>query len=161
MVTSSAMAKWFLSGCDQSTEPDVDRGLARARLHLDAVAQQLVDGPIPVVEALAGVSGRLAEQVQGALDQALVVPLLLPEETAQQVLLDVAVALPVAPVPEVGIAQPLPEERHHALLGLLLYLADGAHLRSVLRLAGFDPFGHASAGASTYRHSGGPPACHR
>ena len=89
-------------------QPDGLRVLADVGLHLHAVAQQVVDGPVAVVEALARVARFSLEQVQRPVDQVLVVALLL-EKGAQQVRLDVAVAVALVPVAEVVVAQRVAE----------------------------------------------------
>ena len=101
-------------------QPDGLRVLADLGLHLHAVAQQVVDRPVAVVEALAGVARRLVEHVQRPGDQRLVVALLLQPGTRSKLRLDVAVALAVGPVAEIVVAQLLAEQLHHALLGPLL-----------------------------------------
>ena len=55
-VTSSAMAKWLFSGCFQSISQTVTVFSPTSGLHLHAVAQQVVDRLVAVVEALAGVA---------------------------------------------------------------------------------------------------------
>ena len=103
--------------------------LAHVGLHLHAIAQQVIDGAVAVVEALAGVACRLVQIMQRPGDQRLVVTLLLAEKRSQQCLFDVAVAFAVGPVAEVVVAERVAEQLHHALLGLLFDLADGAHTR--------------------------------
>src|SRR3989442_220207 len=56
-------------------EPDIYCVLAHPGLHLHGVAQQLIHGPVAVIEALAGVARRLVEQMQRSRDQRLVVTL--------------------------------------------------------------------------------------
>ena len=51
-----------------------------------------------------------------------------PQPAGEVGLLDVAVAAPALPVPEVGVAEGVPEKGDHPLLGEDLPLADGAHV---------------------------------
>ena len=111
-------------------EPDIHRILTHARLHLHGVAQHVIHGAVPVVEALAGVARRLVEEVERPRDERLVVTLLLAEKLPQQGFLNVPVAFAVSPVAEVVVAQRVAKQRDHALLGLLLDLANGAHHNS-------------------------------
>ncbi|MCP5527537.1 MAG: hypothetical protein H7A47_12170 [Verrucomicrobiales bacterium] len=55
-------------------EPDRLRGLAHVRLDLHAVAEQVVDGPVAVVEASAGVARRLIEPMKRAGDEGFINP---------------------------------------------------------------------------------------
>src|SRR5208337_2357439 len=112
-------------------QPDGLRVLAHIGLHLHAVAEQVVDRPVAVVEALAGVARRFREQVQRPRDQGFVYAPLL-EPGGQQVLFDAGVACTVFPITQVGVAQRIAEQLHDTGLGLLFDLADGAHTRRVL-----------------------------
>lgn len=108
-------------------EPNVLSIVARTGLYLHGVAQHVVHGAVTVVETLAGVARRLAEDVKCPRDERLVVALLVSQEGSQQLLFDVAVALALGPVAEIVVAELLSEQPHHACLSLLLDLADGAH----------------------------------
>ena len=108
-------------------EPDRDGVFTHIWPHLHAIAQQLIHGAIAVIEAFAGVVRRLFQFVEHLADEFVLVALLL-QPRAQPLRLDVAVFLPVFPVAQVGIAQRVAEQLHHALLGLALFLADGAHV---------------------------------
>ena len=85
-------------------EPDGLHVLADLGLHLHPVAQQVVHSTVAVIEALARIARRLVEEVHRPRHERLVVALLLAQERPQQRLLDVAVALAVGPVSQVGVA---------------------------------------------------------
>ena len=104
-----------------------DRLLAGLRPHLHAVAQQVVDRAVGVVERpVAPDRRRLAERVQDLGDDAVVVapP---PEPAGERRLLDVGVPGTVAPVAQMGVAEGGAEERGDAPLRADLPLADRAH----------------------------------
>lgn len=107
-------------------QPDRDMVLARARLHLHPIAQQVINLLVAVVEVFAGVASRLVQLVKGTVDEVIGHSLLL-QPGAQQFWFDVGVAKPVDPVAQVVVLQPLAEQRNDVGLGLLLDLADGAH----------------------------------
>ena len=91
-------------------QPDRIGLLADVRLHLHAVAQQAVDLAVGVVERLAAAQRRgLAQLEQDLPDDLVAVPLPL-QPVGEQCLLDVAVAVAVLPVAEVGVAQRVLEE---------------------------------------------------
>ena len=54
------------------------------------------------------------------------------QESAQPLLFDITVAFAVLPVAEIVIAKRVDEQLHHALLGHLFDLADGAHTSTLL-----------------------------
>ena len=106
-------------------QPDLVGVLRGGRLHVHPVAQQAVDGLVVVVEAAGGVVGLAAESIEHAADlRGRVAPLL--EPRPQKALFDLPV-LPIGPVPEEPVAQPVPEERDDPLLGDPLGLADRVH----------------------------------
>ena len=113
-------------------EPDIHRVLARARLHFHGIAQHVINSAIAVVDTFAGVSRRLFEKVERPLNQLLIVTLLVAKKGSQIFLFNVAVAFAVGPVAEVVIVELLTEQLHHALLRLLLDLADHAQTNLVL-----------------------------
>ena len=84
-------------------EPDSQRVLANLSLHLHAIAEQLIDGAVAVVEALAGIARCLVKEVQRPRDERLFVTLLVAEKRPQQVFFDIAVPFAVGPIAEIVI----------------------------------------------------------
>ena len=124
------MAKVVVVGVLPINQPDSDVLLANIRPDLDPVAEQVVDRAVGVVECLAAAEcSGLVQFAQDLGDDTVGVPLAL-EPVGQQILLDVAVVGAVLPVAQVGVAEGVPEERDHALLGEDFPLADGAHVSS-------------------------------
>ncbi len=109
-------------------EPDGFRVLTNIRLDLHAIAEQVVDGAVAVVEAFARIVGRPVEREQRPSDQRVVVPLLF-QERAQQLRLDTSVVFAVGPVTEIVVTQHVAQQLHDAHLGSLLDLPD-SHGRS-------------------------------
>ena len=107
-------------------QPDCHLVLAHGRQHLDAIAQQLIDLAIAVVQALAGVAGDPGQLMQGAGDQRLA-HALPGQPGSEQRGLDIAVVA-VLPVAQIVVAQALLEQRDNAGLGAFFDLADGAHI---------------------------------
>ena len=106
-------------------QPDRDMVLTRAGLHLHAIAQQVIDRLVAVIEVFAGIRRRLVQLMQRPVDER--VPDTLPlQPGGQQLRLDVAVVA-VDPVAQKAVAQPFAEQRHDAGLGFLFDLADGGH----------------------------------
>ena len=121
------MAKVVVVGALPINQPDSDVLLANIRPDLDPVAEQVVDRAVGVVECLAAAEcSGLVQFAQDLGDDTVGVPLAL-EPVGQQILLDVAVVGAVLPVAKVGVAEGVPEERDHALLGEDFPLTDGAH----------------------------------
>ena len=81
-----------------------DELLAHGGLHLHAVAQQAVDFAVGLVERLAAAERPGLFQLEQGLVDGLVAVTLAPQPAGEVTLLDVAVAAPVLPVPEVGVA---------------------------------------------------------
>ena len=104
-VTSSATAKSLFSGFAQSISQTVTVLLADLRPDLHAVAQQAVDLAVGVVERLAAAQRRGLAQLEEHLADDLVAVALPLQPVGEQRLLDVAVALAVLPVAEVGVAE--------------------------------------------------------
>ena len=107
-------------------QPDRHIVLAHAGLHLDAVAQQVVDVAVAVIQALAGVGGDLVQFMQRARDEA-VAHALLGQPRREQLGLDVVVVA-LGFVAEIVVAEPLLEQGDDPGLGAFFDLADGAHI---------------------------------
>jgi hypothetical protein len=80
-------------------QPDCSAVLADPGRDFDAIAQELINGVIAVVEALAGVVGDLVEFGQGAVDERGGVARL--QEGAQQERFEVAIVGAIGPVTEI------------------------------------------------------------
>ncbi len=104
------------------------RVFAYVGLHLHAVAQQAIDFEVAVVETFTGVTGGAFEDMQRLGNQPVVVALLVFQEDPQDFRLNVPVADALLPVAEIGVAQRVPKQFHHPLLGFAFDLADGAHV---------------------------------
>ena len=110
-------------------QPDRDAVLTHTGQHLHAVAQQLVDLFIAVVNTFAGVAGHPVEFMQRFADQG-VIHALLGQPSREQLRLDVAV-VQVRLVTQIVVAQPLLEQGDDAGLGAFFDLADGAQVCSL------------------------------
>lgn len=96
-------------------------------LDLYPVAQQAVYLAVGIIQTAAFAQCRcLVERTPCPPDQRLLnaAPF---QPPAQQGFLDIAVALAVVPVAQIPVAEPVPEQAHHPLLGHPFDLADGAH----------------------------------
>ena len=120
-------------------QPHSLRVFADLGLHLHAVAQQVINGTVPVVETLAAVARCLLQFVQRLADQAVGMSLSF-QPIAQQFRLDVAVAFAfepfaLCPTAKVLVTQLIAKQLHHALLSALLDLADRVHTSASLSAA--------------------------
>ena len=97
--------------------------LARLDLLLHAVAEQIVDGFVVVVEVAAVVAGRYAEIVDCFADMRRTVPAFA-QVFREQGFFDVAVAFAVGPVAEVAIAEFIAKQGDDAVLRGAFWLAD-------------------------------------
>ena len=106
-------------------------GLGGIGLYRHAVAQQLVDGLVVGIEIAAVVVGLGAQLVESRADlrRGISAPR---QPRRQNPRLDVAVAVAVAPVAQVAIAQLIHKELDHALLRGALRLADLVHSSRIL-----------------------------
>lgn len=100
---------------------------ADIRLDLHPVAQQTVDLAVGIVQRLAAAKRRSFAQLKQHLADNLVAVALALKPIGQQHLLDVAVALAVLPIAEVGVAQRVLEEADDALMGEAFPLANATH----------------------------------
>ena len=108
-------------------QPDRGGPFANLRLDLHPVAEEAVDLAVRVVEGPGAAQSRgLVQLEQHLADDLVIVPLPL-KPGREQALLDVGVPLAILPMAEVVVAERIPEERDHALLGLDLALADRTH----------------------------------
>ena len=108
-------------------QPDGLGLLADLRLNLHAVTQEAVKLPVGIVEGRTPTERRgLVHSVQNLGDDRRLVPLSL-EPGGNQFPLDVAVADPLVPVPEINVTERVGEEINDTSLGEDFTLADGAH----------------------------------
>lgn len=105
--------------------------LAGGDFDLDAVAQKFVDFFVVVVKATGGLVGCGVEFVEGLADLGGCVALV-GEVVGEEAVFDVAVAVAVFPVAEVGVVEFVAEEGDDAVLGISFRLADVVHEMSKL-----------------------------
>ena len=114
------------SGVFPVDQPDGLGLLAHIRLHLHAIAQQVIDVAVDVIKAARLVGCHLCQLRDGLGDQGGGVTFGL-KEGAQIGGFDIGVSSAVEPVAEVIIAKLILKQPHHPRLRALFDLADGAH----------------------------------